>query len=228
LYLLSSRKFALLQSNGLGLDWQQMHQLLRWQMKCLDSRLLHAINLEEIPESYRDFPEVFDVTNFAYLPEHREWDHTIDLLPDSDNKVHRKVYPLNPKEQVELDKFLEENLNTSHICSLKSSFASLFFFVNKTDNDELCPIQDYQKLNDIIVKNQYPLPLISDILHCLKQSKIFMKMDICWGFNNVQIKEGNKWKAAFITNCSLYKPLVIYWSLQCTSYLPEDDEQNLP
>ena len=50
------------------------------------------------------------------------------------------------------------------------------------------------------VKNHYPLPLIQELINKLKGAKIFSKMDICWGYNNIQIKEGDEWKAAFRTN----------------------------
>ncbi len=73
------------------------------------------------------------------------------------------------------------------------------FFVKKKDGS-LCLIQDYWKLNKITVKNSYPLPLDSDILACLCNAKFFTVLDLHWGFNNVQIKEGDKWKAAFQTN----------------------------
>lgn len=59
------------------------------------------------------------------------------------------------------------------------------------------------------VKNKYPLPLISDLINQLCGAKYFMKFDVRWGYNNVHIKEGNKWKAAFHTNQGLFKPLIM-------------------
>ena len=47
------------------------------------------------------------------------------------------------------------------------------------------------------IKNRYPLPLISELIDKLTHTKIFSKMDIQWGYNNIQIKEGDEWKAAF-------------------------------
>ena len=64
--------------------------------------------------------------------------------------------------------------------------ASLFFFVSKKDR-KLQPCQDYQYLNDWTIKNSYSLPLISDIMDKLKVAKYFTKMEICWGYNNIQI-----------------------------------------
>ncbi len=70
------------------------------------------------------------------------------------------------------------------------------FFVKKKDR-LLCPVQDCWKLNEIMVKNSYPLPLISDVLTCLHDAEFFTILDLHWGFNNVQIKEGNEWEAVF-------------------------------
>jgi hypothetical protein len=62
-------------------------------------------------------------------------------------------------------------------------------------------------------KNRYPLPLISDLIHRLKDAQYFTKLDIWWGYNNVRIRKGDKWKAAFRTNRGLFKPVVMYFGL---------------
>ena len=74
--------------------------------------------------------------------------------------------------------------------------ASPFFFVKKKDG-KLRPVQDYWKLNEMTIKNRYLLPLISELIDKLTHAKIFSKMGIRWGYNNIQIKEGDEWKAAF-------------------------------
>ena len=58
-----------------------------------------------------------------------------------------------------------------------------------------------------------PLPLIGGVINKLKEAKYFNKLDLIWGYNNVWIKEGDKWKAAFLTNKSLFKPQVMYFEL---------------
>ena len=90
--------------------------------------------------------------------------------------------------------------------------ASPFFFVKKKDG-KLRPVQDYRKLNEMTIKNRYPLPLISELIDKLTHAKIFSKMDIRWGYNNIRIKEGDEWKAAFRTNRGLFEPLVMFFGL---------------
>ena len=66
------------------------------------------------------------------------------------------------------------------------------------------------------IKNTYPLPLISDFMSKVSKAKYFTKLDVRWGYNNVRIKEGDEWKAAFRTNCGLFEPLIMFFGL-CNS-----------
>jgi len=59
----------------------------------------------------------------------------------------------------------------------------------------------------------YPLPLIVDILDGVGKKKVFTKLDLRWGYNNVRIKEGNEWKVAFTMHIGAYEPTVIYFGL---------------
>ena len=71
-------------------------------------------------------------------------------------------------------------------------------------------------MNDHTVKNAYPLPLITDLVNNLQQFSRFTKFDVHWGYNNIRIKEGDEWKAAFITPYGLYELLVMFFG-QCNS-----------
>ena len=64
-----------------------------------------------------------------------------------------------------------------------------------------------------MIKNRYPLPLIGELIDKLKGAKHFTKLDVRWGYNNVQIKEGDEWKAAFRTNIGLFEPTVMFFRL---------------
>jgi len=94
----------------------------------------------------------------------------------------------------------------------KSPMAAPVFFVKKKDGG-LGLVQDYRTLNAMTVKNKYPLLLIPELIAKLRGAKYFTKLDVCWGFNNVWIKEGDKWKAAFRTTCGLFEPLVMFFGL---------------
>jgi len=94
-----------------------------------------------LPDCVKGFESVFTKKDFDILPEHRQWDHAIELIPDSEPKSS-KVYPLSPVEQKELDSFLEENLHTGQIHPSKSPMAAPVFFIKKKDGS-LWLVQDY-------------------------------------------------------------------------------------
>src|SRR5258705_3446357 len=108
-------------------------------------------------------------------------------------------HSLSPAEQKELDEFLRENLANGHIHPSKSLIRAPVFFIKKKESS-LCLVQDYWKLNEIMIKNSYPLPLVTNMLARLCDVEWFTTLDLHWGFNNVHLKEGDEWKAAFSTN----------------------------
>ena len=104
-----------------------------------------------LPSQYADYTDIFSEWTFDILPPWRDFDHAIDLKELFVLKV-AKVYPLNPQEVDMCKEFIEENLKTGRIQPSKSPQASPFFFVKKKDG-KLCPVQDYQYLNDHMIKN---------------------------------------------------------------------------
>ena len=123
-----------------------------------------------------------------------------------------KVYPLSREERKEVRKFIQEQLRKEYIWPSKLPQTALVFFVGKKDGKKQM-VQDYKYLNEWTIKNNYPLPLISDVVENIGTKKVFTKMDLRWGYNNVQIKEGDKWKVAFTTLEGMFKPTVMFFSL---------------
>jgi len=63
------------------------------------------------------------------------------------------------------------------------------------------------------VKNNYPLPLITELIDNMGSKKVFTKMDLRWGFNNVRIKEGDEWKGAFTMHIGSFEPTVMFFGM---------------
>jgi hypothetical protein len=167
---------------------------------------------EIVPSEYRRYAKVFSEVESERLPERKPYDHAIDLKPETPETIRSKVYPMPINEQEELDRFLEEHLRKGYIIPSKSPIASPVFFIKKKDG-RLRLVQDYRKLNDFTIKNRYPLPLASDIINRLQQARLFTKFDVRWGYNNIRIKAGDEWKAAFTTNRGLFEPQVMFFGL---------------
>ena len=86
------------------------------------------------------------------------------------------------------------------------------FFVSKKDGSKRIVI-DYQSLNNQTVKNNYPLPLITDLIDNMESKRIFTKMDLWWGFNNVRIKEGDEWKEVFTIYIESFELTVMFFGI---------------
>jgi hypothetical protein len=164
-----------------------------------------------VPMSLHTYADVFSEMAFDSLPECRKWDHAIELEHDP-SPGFRKGYLMTLTEQTKMDIFLEEALATGRIRQSKSLLRAPVFFIKKKDR-KLHFIQDYRALNAITRKSRYPLPLIDDLIHRLKDVCYFTKLDVHWGYNNVRICEGDEWKATFRTNRGLFEPLVMYFGL---------------
>jgi len=79
---------------------------------------------------------------------------------------------------------MEEQLRKGYIRLSKSPQTSPMFFVGKKDKKKRI-VQDYQYLNKGTVKDNYPLPLISDLINTIGIKRVFTKMNLQWGYNNV-------------------------------------------
>jgi hypothetical protein len=187
-------------------------------LSTVSGRLAEAYAKNSNPKGFEDImpttlhkdADVFSETAFNSLPKHHKWNHAIELEREP-SPGFRKVYPMTLTEQTEMDAFLEEALATGRIRQSKSPLRAPVFFIKKKDG-KLRFVRDYRALNAITRKNQYPLPLIGDLIHRLKDACYFTKLDVCLGYNNVRIREGDEWKAAFHTNRGLFEPLVMYFS----------------
>jgi len=118
------------------------------------------------------------------------WDHAIDLKETFQPQKGR-IYPLSKNEREEVQNFVKDQLRKEYIRLSKSPQMSPVFFVSKKDRSKQM-VMDYHNLNDQTVKNNYLLPLITDLIDNMGSKKVFTKMNLRWGFNNVRIKEGNE------------------------------------
>ena len=172
-------------------------------------------NLEDLPKYIQPFTHLFNKKKFKKLLERHKWDHEINLTEEAPRGLNAKAYAMTLKEEEALNQWLDEQLKAGLIMEFKSRYTAPYFYIPKKDGS-LWLVQDYRKLNQVIIKNKTPLSLIGEVIDKLKEAKYFNKLDLIWGYNNVQIKEGDKWKAAFLTNKGLFKPQVMYFGL-CNS-----------
>ena len=154
---------------------------------------------------------MFGKVKSEQMPTQKPWDHAIDLKKDF---VPRKgqIYPLSRMEKKEVQAFVESQLKKGYIRPSKSLQTLLVLFVPKKDGKRRM-VQNYRYVNKGTIKNSYPLPLISELIDSMGTKKVFTKMDLQWGYNNIRIKEGDEWKAAFTMHLGSFEPIVMYFGL---------------
>jgi len=122
------------------------------------------------------------------------------------------MYPLSREEREEVCEFIKEQLRKRYIKPSKSPQIAPVFFVGKKDGKKQI-VQDCRYLNEWMIKNNYPLLLISDVIENIGTKKVFTKMDLRWRYNNVCIKERDEWKVAFMTPEGSFELMVIFFGL---------------
>ena len=105
---------------------------------------------EQIPKEFHEYSDIFSEEKAAWFPELQTWDHKIEMKENFVLKSF-KTYNLTPQEEIELDKFLKDNLDKGYIRPSQSPMASPFFFVDKKDG-KLRTCQDYRYLNKHMIK----------------------------------------------------------------------------
>ena len=162
-------------------------------------------------QRFHKWLKVFEKVKLERMPVRKSWNYAINLR---ENFVPRKgrIYLMLRKEKEKIKEFVEEQLRKGYIRSSKSPQTSLVFFVEKRNRKKKM-VQDYQYLNKGIFKDNYPLPLISDLINTIGTKKVFTKIDLRQRYNNIQIKKENKWKTTFTTYLEVYKPTVMFFGL---------------
>ena len=146
------------------------------------------------------------------LPAERgEADHAIELLPGA-APVFKQMFRLTKEERLAVEKEVADLLEKGLIEPSNSPFGAPVFFVNKKDGTKRMVV-DYRGLNDITVKNRYPLPRIDDLLDQLQGAKYFSSLDLRSGFHQVRIPSQDAFKTAFRTPQGHYQFKVLCFGL---------------
>jgi len=143
-----------------------------------------------VPQKFHRWLKVFEKAESERMPVRKPWDHAINLREDFIPRKGR-TYLMLREEKEEVREFVEEQLRKGYFQPSKSSQTLPVFFVGKKDEKKRI-VQDYRYFNKEMIKDNYPLPLISDLIDIMDTKKVFTKMDLQWGYNNVQIKEGDE------------------------------------
>ena len=144
------------------------------------------------------------------LPPKRWYDHKISLVSDKPLCLIPYRYPYTQKE--EMERQVKALLNTEFIRESGSCYASPLVLVKKKDGSWRC-YTDVRKLNALIVKNRFHMPLIEDLLDELNGASYFSKLDLQNGYNQVRMEKEDIHKTAFRTHSGHYEWVMLPFGL---------------
>lgn len=167
--------------------------------------------LKQLPPEFRHHVEHFLTKNSESLPPHRPWDHKIEIMPGK-QAPYFKNRPFSPAELRCVKKWIDEMLDKGFIRESTSPAAAPLLLAAKPGGGvRIC--HDYRGLNEVTIKNRYPLPLIRETLDALCGAKFYTKLDVIAAFNRIRVAEGHEWLTAFITRFGLFEMLVTPFGL---------------
>ena len=159
----------------------------------------------------RHFPQLFPDELPRQLPPSDRIQHPIDLTV-SHKIPPRKLYRQSADELAETKRRIHEYLQAGHIRPSNSSFGAPVLLVKKKDSSMRMCI-DYRRLNDITIKNNFPLPRIDDLHDRLGNARFFTKLDLHSGYHQIPIRPGDEHKTAFTSRYGTYEFMVMPFGL---------------
>jgi transposase InsO family protein len=168
--------------------------------------------MARLPEEYHEHYRVALPQDADLLPPHRSYDHKVELIPGNE-PPHSRARPLSPLELRVVKRWLDDNLRKGFIRPSSGGASSPLLIARKPGGGvRICV--DYRGVNNVTLKNRYPIPLIRETLDAVCKAKWFSKVDVIAAFNRVRIAEGHEWLTAFVTRFGLYESLVTPFGLQ--------------
>jgi len=158
----------------------------------------------------KEFLDVFP-EDLLGMPPEREIEFIIDLLPGT-TPISKRPYRIVVNELEELKKQLRELQSKGYIHSSSSPWGASVIFVEKKDGTQRMCV-DYRSLNEVTIKNKYPLPRIEDLFDQLKGACVFSKIDLRSGYHQLRIRPNDIPKTAFTTRYRLYEYTMMSFGL---------------
>jgi hypothetical protein len=138
-------------------------------------------------------------------------DREIDLVPGT-APIYKRPYRMDANQLAELKDQIQDLLDKGYIRPSSSPWGAPVIFVPKKDGGtRMCA--DYHALNEVTIKNKYPLPRIEDLFDQLRGACVFSKIDLTSGYHQLKIRASDIPKTAFVSHCGLYEYIVMSFRL---------------
>jgi len=129
-----------------------------------------------VPQKFYKWLKVFGKVESKRISVRKVWDYVINLRDDF-RASKARIYLLSRNEKEEVQKFINKHLKKKYIRPFKSPQTLPMFFVG-TKDERKHMVMDYRRLNKQTIKNNYPLPLITDLVDSMNNKRVFTKMDL--------------------------------------------------
>jgi hypothetical protein len=160
-----------------------------------------------------EFPDVFPEDLPGMPPDH-DIEFSIELIPGT-APISKRPYRMDVKDLAELKKQVEEQLSKGFICPSSSPWGAPTLFVDKKDGSRRLCI-DYQSLNEVTIKNKYPLPRIEDLFDLMRGANVFSKIYLRSCYHQLKIRVEDIPMTAFTSKYGLYEFTVMSFGLTNT------------
>jgi hypothetical protein len=167
-------------------------------------------NLLEVIRVVSKFPDVFP-EELPCMPPERKVEFAIELIPGT-TPISKRAYKVSRPELVELKKKINELLEKGYIRPSTSPWAAPVLFIEKKDGTKRMCI-DYWALNEVTIKNKYPLPRIEDLFDQMRGASVFLKIDLRSGYDQLRIRPSDVPKTTSTTKYELNEFTVISFGL---------------
>jgi hypothetical protein len=157
-----------------------------------------------------DYPDVFP-EELPGMPPDRDVEFVIDLFPGT-APISKRPYRMSSDHLQELKAQIKELMGKGFIRGSSSPWGTPVIFVDKKDGTQRMCV-DYRSLNDVTIKNKYPLPRIEDLFNQMRGAKVFSKIDLRSGYHQMKIRPSDIPKIAFTTRYGLYEYTVMSFGL---------------
>jgi hypothetical protein len=147
-----------------------------------------------------EFPDVFS-EELLGMPPDRDIEFVIELMPGT-TPIYKSPYRMATLQLAELKEHIKELLEKGFVRPSSSPLGAPVIFVPKKDGTQrLC--MDYRVLNEVTIKNKYPVPRIDDLFDQLHGACVFSKIDLQSGYHQLKIRECDIPKTAFVLRYGL-------------------------
>ena len=145
------------------------------------------------------------------MPPDREIEFVIELVPGT-APIYKRPYRMDANQLAELKDQIQDLLDKGYIRPSTSPWGAPVIFVPKKDGGTRMCV-DYRALNEVTIKNKYPLPRIEDLFDQLKGACVFSKIDLRSGYHQLKIRASDIPKTAFVSRYGLYEYTVMSFGL---------------